>query len=825
MIVKKMKNKMPGKSITFTVMNLVDYINDEKNLEEDEKITYKSTINMEAETSEEIAAEMIELATKSKRCKNPVSHILLSFGGKFEAEKEQFENIVKDFAENIGYAGCQIAFAVHDNTQNTHIHIAVNRIDPETHKARDDYNDVDKMHRAIARLEAKYNLKSEAKSLYTEVEGEIVKNQYAGPETEITIPAKAREMEIRQGEKSMTRVAAEEIIPIIKDAKSWPELHDRLAAQGFRYEKKGGGAVLIAKREDGGEAQLKPSSLARWAALKQLEKRLGEYAPSRIGEGDIMPRKAEPMPGVPQKVFDEYQADKKQYKDNHEAEYREFERQKEALKVEQKAIIEAIKDYKTAEKTGSEAEAALEAYRRVVDAETEGQHRALIARYEAKIAEGKTIMPPVTDFETWLKWKGKEGEYTDGGTNKVEIPSYEEAKPDHTTQQKRAFFIQYHNAIGADKYRITSVGTKKDGTKIVLVLDKDKDGISNGYTAKQILDNIQYMNVLEAKGEHLYFTPLSEKKHHFFIDDMNLETLSELKKANIQPNCIIESSKGNYQAIFSLDKIGTENERMIINNIASSMNRLYGDVNFCGAVHPHRAPGYYNVKPKHKQPDGSYFITRIVETNPQQCKKLLDYMVYMDGYFTWKKRNTDRPTISVEKRKQIHNNNEAKMIFEAHRKEIMRINNFGGEEDKSRIDYMIAVRLKATGHTQDEIQNILYIGNIGEARSKTNLEQYAATTAASVFSKPEADMMIQRLKAWIPSWKRLENTTLKPDCSLEEARKKREEERQRIIKAEEERRRYEQREQQRQQLVARAMQQNMQGQGSKPNTGGSVPRM
>lgn len=770
MIVKKMKNKEQDKSIEYTISNIIDYINDEQELDPKRgKILYSNTLNMEATASEEIILEMTELATKSKRCKNPISHILLSFDKDYKADEEQIKSIVKDFIDDIGYTDCQTAYAVHQNTDNIHIHIAVNRIDPETYKARSDFCDVDKMHRAIAKIEAKYDLPSEPRSLYTEVDGEIVKNKYIGPdvEAEVTIPTRAREAEIRQGEKSMIRIAAEEITPILQDAKSWTELHTRLAAQGFEYVKKGGGAILIAHHEDQ-EIQIKPSDLARWASLKNMEKRLGAYQPSRIK--DIEPRKPEPMPGVSKQILDNYKVDKEQVKDSTEAIYKEFEEQKEKLKKEHKIILDAITEYKKHEKSSNDEEvkAALEAYRIVVTEEMEKKHSSLISRYNAKLEEGKKVMPPVTDFETWLKFNQIEVD-TSIHSNKVIIPNFKQTTFTHSISEKIAFFTQYHNAIQADKYRITSVGKKSDGTKIVLVLDKDKDGISKGYTPEQIINHIPYMSEFEARYEHLYFTPLSEHKHHFFIDDMNMDMILQLKQDGIQPNCIIESSKGNYQSIFTLDKIGTDNEQFIINNLASSLNRYYGDVNFCGAVHPHRAPGFYNVKPKHRQPDGTYFITRIMEAQPEQSRKLLDYMAYMDGYYTWKKRQ--RPAVTINARivanTPINCSNYAIKLFMLHRNEVMRINGLTeSDQDRSRIDFMIATRLRATGHTQEEVKQIIYAGNVYTGRdNKWNLEDNAERTAKSAFTKLEADLSIDQLAHWIPRWKRLENAILNPETS------------------------------------------------------------
>ena len=63
---------------------------------------------------------------------------------------------------------------------------------------------------------------------------------------------------------------------LIEAAKSWEALHETLAAQGFRYVRKGSGALIVA-----GEGEVavsaKASTVSRSAALRQLEARLGPF--------------------------------------------------------------------------------------------------------------------------------------------------------------------------------------------------------------------------------------------------------------------------------------------------------------------------------------------------------------------------------------------------------------------------------------------------------------------------------------------------------------------------------------------------------------------
>ena len=99
--------------------------------------------------------------------------------------------------------------------------------------------------------------------------------------------AKAEDFENATGEKSAMRIAQERGHKIIKTAGSWKELHEKLAAVGLRFEKKGSGAIVFV-----GETAVKASSIDRNFGLSRLCKRLGEY------KAGVYPPEAEDMPKI-----------------------------------------------------------------------------------------------------------------------------------------------------------------------------------------------------------------------------------------------------------------------------------------------------------------------------------------------------------------------------------------------------------------------------------------------------------------------------------------------------------------------------------------------
>jgi hypothetical protein len=84
---------------------------------------------------ETAAVEMEALATDNKRCKDPVFHMILSWREMEVPANEQAGETVRIALSELDLQDCQAVWMVHSDTQNRHVHIIVNRIDPETGRA------------------------------------------------------------------------------------------------------------------------------------------------------------------------------------------------------------------------------------------------------------------------------------------------------------------------------------------------------------------------------------------------------------------------------------------------------------------------------------------------------------------------------------------------------------------------------------------------------------------------------------------------------------------------------------------------------------------
>ncbi|MDR1137961.1 MAG: relaxase/mobilization nuclease domain-containing protein, partial [Synergistaceae bacterium] len=219
---------------------LIEYC--EKNERGQNRAIYTGTRNIHF--PESAASEMASLAFMNPRCKDPLMHIILSWRETELPTNKQIDEAVKTALEELDLQDCQAVWTVHADTENRHVHIAANRIHPETYKAIQPAGRW--THRAIQRAARKIEIaqgwEPETHGIYgVTPEGGVIERE--GPETENPkLSKEALDLEAHTAQKSAERICQETAAPIIRNAKSWEELHEKLAEQGIAFERKGSGA-------------------------------------------------------------------------------------------------------------------------------------------------------------------------------------------------------------------------------------------------------------------------------------------------------------------------------------------------------------------------------------------------------------------------------------------------------------------------------------------------------------------------------------------------------------------------------------------------------
>ena len=283
MIVKKIATslKAPPRSKAANVRALADYIAGPGAGGDGEKVEHRGALNLLNIDHEGQVQEMIDLAETARRSPQPVQHWILSWRENEQPTAAQADEAVGMFLKEMGLADHQAIYALHRDTELWHVHLAVNRVNPETEKLVTVNKGFDHeiAHRAIARIEERQGWQRLENGLYhARPDGSIERTRARG-EGERQPSAQARDFEERAGERSAERVALDEGAPIIRSARDWQGLHAALGAVGMRFERKGSGALLWI-----GEQPVKASAAGRDCSMAALERRLGEFAPGPATE-------------------------------------------------------------------------------------------------------------------------------------------------------------------------------------------------------------------------------------------------------------------------------------------------------------------------------------------------------------------------------------------------------------------------------------------------------------------------------------------------------------------------------------------------------------
>ena len=337
MIVKKLKRTSFKKSKSTMIGGLVDYILAEHDDRGKDKLAYAGSRNFLTTTVAAQKREMISLAEESIQSKMPVTHWILSWQENEQPSREQVDEAVSLFLRGMGLAEHQTLYALHKNTGNYHLHIAVNRTHPYTQKVIQPHRgfDIEASHKIIAEIEHRQGWASQMNARYrVNEQGHVVKNIQR--REQVKPKPKAEDFESATGEKSAQRIAQERGHAVIQNATCWEELHAGLDAVGLRFSRKGSGAVIFV-----GDTAVKASSVDRNFSMSRLCKRLGEFKPGSYSERAFHKPAPDPISHVCQEEWQEYQKERQRLAEEIRLAEKKQEEEREALERRQKERREA----------------------------------------------------------------------------------------------------------------------------------------------------------------------------------------------------------------------------------------------------------------------------------------------------------------------------------------------------------------------------------------------------------------------------------------------------------------------------------------------------
>jgi len=214
--------------------------------------------------------EMNTRAKSDKTC-----HLVLSFPEGERLSLADLNAIEERFCDALGFSGHQRISVVHDDTNNLHMHIAINKIHPGNLTIHNPYYDYKKVAKLCEQIEQEYGL--------TTVNHETVSDKAARV---------AQEIEARTGVESLLGWIKREALTEIKGAENWQNLHEVLKTHGLEIKERGNGFVLVANNG----VAVKASSVDRSLSKGHLIQRLGTFVSSDNSEQSSQPNTKQYQP-------------------------------------------------------------------------------------------------------------------------------------------------------------------------------------------------------------------------------------------------------------------------------------------------------------------------------------------------------------------------------------------------------------------------------------------------------------------------------------------------------------------------------------------------
>lgn len=228
------------------------------------------------------STEMDMVAMQNTRCNDPVYHAILSWPTSERPTHDQIFESARYCLKRLGMEGHQYVFAIHDDTDNLHCHLTVNRVNPASYKVAAPYNDYFTLDRCCRELELKNGWKHDNGPYVVNGNGAISRNRKFYK----SAPSAARQMEHFGDKESLFSYAVDNCREklnslFMKGNYSWDDVHDTLIAAGLELRKKGEGLAIYDVADDE-QCSVKASDLHPELTLSCQQELIGKFNPASI---------------------------------------------------------------------------------------------------------------------------------------------------------------------------------------------------------------------------------------------------------------------------------------------------------------------------------------------------------------------------------------------------------------------------------------------------------------------------------------------------------------------------------------------------------------
>ena len=241
---------------------LVDYLTDTQGKQE--RVGTVRISHCHNQDKDWAVAEIAATQAKNTRAKKDKTyHLVISFAAGEVIKPSVIEAIEDRVVDSIGLSMHQRISVVHHDTDNLHIHVAINKIHPQIFNMIEPYQAYKKLAEVAQRLEGKYVL---------------IKTNHI-PRYQRTANL-AQDMEKISGLESFNTWIKHHCMDGLTSANSWSEFHQVLSEYGIRIQQRTNGFVFCTNRN----ISVKASSVSREFSKPKLEARLGQFFERPMGK-------------------------------------------------------------------------------------------------------------------------------------------------------------------------------------------------------------------------------------------------------------------------------------------------------------------------------------------------------------------------------------------------------------------------------------------------------------------------------------------------------------------------------------------------------------
>jgi hypothetical protein len=266
-----------------------------------EKVAWARATNCGSDDPGWAVKDILATQAQNTRSKSDKSyHLVVSFPEGERPTRSQSEDIEDQLCGALGYGDHQRVSAVHQNTDNWHLHIAINKVHPVTRRNVTPIRDHFLLQAECAELEIRHGLTKEPHTLDPKQARE---NKARG---------RAADFEARHGGQSFLTWTQEHAGPALaaaRDAgKGWQAVHQVAAALALTVKLRGAGLVIGHKSDS--RLHVKASDVDRGLSLKAMTDQLGQFEPPGQAAEAEKPRAAYQRPAPSGDLYEAFKRER-----------------------------------------------------------------------------------------------------------------------------------------------------------------------------------------------------------------------------------------------------------------------------------------------------------------------------------------------------------------------------------------------------------------------------------------------------------------------------------------------------------------------------------